>query len=60
MDLGSEIGDPEKTYSGSRGQKGTGSRIRIRNTASKLRCTSELTLHITCCAALCNAALHPY
>ena len=32
-DLGSEIRDPEKTYSGSRGQKGTGSRIRIRNTA---------------------------
>jgi hypothetical protein len=29
-DPGSEIGDPEKTYSGSRGQKGTGSRIRIR------------------------------
>jgi hypothetical protein len=28
----SEIRDPEKTYSGSRGQKGTGSRIRIRNT----------------------------
>jgi hypothetical protein len=36
MDLGSEIQDPEKTYSGSRiqGQKGTGSRIRIRNTGS--------------------------
>jgi hypothetical protein len=37
-DPGSEIRDPEKTYSGSRipgsrGQKGTGSRIRIRNTA---------------------------
>jgi hypothetical protein len=31
-DPGSEIRDPEKTYSGSRGQKGTGSRIRIRNT----------------------------
>jgi hypothetical protein len=28
------IRDPEKTYPGSRGQKGTGSRIRIRNTAS--------------------------
>jgi hypothetical protein len=30
----SEIRDPEKTYSGSRiqGSKGTGSRIRIRNT----------------------------
>jgi hypothetical protein len=26
------VWDPEKTYSGSRGQKGTGSRIRIRNT----------------------------
>jgi hypothetical protein len=37
MDLGSEIRDPEKTYSGSRGQKGTGSRIRIRNTARKVR-----------------------
>jgi hypothetical protein len=35
MGMGSEIRDPEKTYSGSgsRGQKGTGSRIRIRNTA---------------------------
>jgi hypothetical protein len=32
-DPGSEIQDPEKTYSGSRrGQKGTGSQIRIRNT----------------------------
>jgi hypothetical protein len=31
-DQGSEIRDPEKTYSGSRGQKCTGSRIRIRNT----------------------------
>jgi hypothetical protein len=31
-DLGSEIRDPEKTYSGSRIQKGTGSRIRIRST----------------------------
>jgi len=27
------IRDPEKTHSGSRGQKGTGSRIRIRKTA---------------------------
>jgi hypothetical protein len=35
MGLGSEIRDPEKTYPGSRGQKGTGSRIRIRNTASE-------------------------
>ncbi len=33
MGLGSEIGDPEKTYPGSRGQKDTGSWIRIRNTA---------------------------
>jgi hypothetical protein len=32
MGLGSEIRDPEKTYPGSRGQKGTESRIRIRNT----------------------------
>jgi hypothetical protein len=32
MGLGAGIRDPEKTYSGSRGQKGTGSRIRIRNT----------------------------
>ncbi len=32
-DPGSEVRDPEKTHSGSRGQKGTGSRIRIRNTA---------------------------
>ncbi len=30
---GTEIQDPEKTYSGSRIQKGTGSRIRIRYTA---------------------------
>jgi hypothetical protein len=29
MVLGSEIRDPEKTYSGSRGQKCNGSRIRI-------------------------------
>jgi hypothetical protein len=35
-DPGSEIRDPEKTYSRSRGQKGTGSRIRIPNTARKL------------------------
>jgi hypothetical protein len=37
--LGSEIRDPEKTYSGSRiqGSKSTGSRIRIRNTGIKLR-----------------------
>ncbi len=36
-DPGSEIRDPEKTYSGSwsRGQKGTWSRIRIRNTGCK-------------------------
>jgi hypothetical protein len=40
MSLGSEIRDPEKNLcripdagSGSRGQKGTGSRTRIRNTA---------------------------
>jgi hypothetical protein len=32
MGLGSGIRDPEKTYPGSRGQNGTGSRIRIRNT----------------------------
>jgi hypothetical protein len=31
-DPGSEIRDPEKPYSGSRGQKDTGSRLRIRNT----------------------------
>jgi hypothetical protein len=35
MGLGSGIRDPEKIYSGSRGQKGTGSRIRIRNTVAK-------------------------
>jgi hypothetical protein len=41
MSLGSEIRDPEKTYSdpGSRGQKGTGSRIRIRNTGFQGRLT---------------------
>jgi hypothetical protein len=35
-DPGSGIRDPEKTYPdpGSRGQKGTGSRIRIRNTGA--------------------------
>jgi hypothetical protein len=32
---GFEIQDPEKTYSGCRYQKGTGTRIRIRNTALK-------------------------
>ncbi len=38
-DPGSEIRDPEKTYSGSRGQKAPnpGSRIRIRNTATGVR-----------------------
>ncbi len=35
-DPGYEIRDPEKTYSGSRGQKGTGSRIRIRNTRKNI------------------------
>jgi hypothetical protein len=37
-DPGSEIRDPEKPIPdpGSRGQKGTGSRIRIRNTAKKI------------------------
>ncbi len=47
---GFEIRDPEKTYFGSRGQKGTGSRIRIRNTAGRdvwkkllwLGCTKSL------------------
>jgi hypothetical protein len=35
--LGSEIRDPERTnsYPGTRGQQGTGSWIRIRNTAQK-------------------------
>jgi hypothetical protein len=33
-DPGSEIRDPGKIYPGSRGQKDTGSRIRIRNTVS--------------------------
>ncbi len=38
MALGSGIRDPEKTYSESkRGQKGTGSRIRICNTGLKRR-----------------------
>jgi hypothetical protein len=37
MGLGS--GGSEKTYSGSRGQKGTVSRIRIRNTDLKTSCT---------------------
>jgi hypothetical protein len=43
MCLGSGIRDPEKTYSGSRirGQKDTGSRIRIRNTAMYLLTLSE-------------------
>jgi hypothetical protein len=41
MGLGSEIRDPEKNLfwipdPGSRGQKGTGSRIRIRNTGYEL------------------------
>jgi hypothetical protein len=51
-----EIRDPEKTYSGSQiqgsirhrisdpwGQKGTGSRIRIRNTASEYKCLRYLS-----------------
>jgi hypothetical protein len=37
------IRDPEKTYSGSRGQNGTGSRIRIRNTALRRRYISLMT-----------------
>ena len=39
-DPGSEIRDPEKTYSGSwiQGQKGTRSRTRIRNTAFHFYC----------------------
>jgi hypothetical protein len=44
-DPGSEIRDPEKTHSGSRGQKGTGSRIRIRNTgfiSPRKRCLYNL------------------
>jgi hypothetical protein len=36
-DPGSEILDPEKTYSGSRIQKGTGSQIRIHNTGLPAR-----------------------
>ncbi len=37
MGLGSGIRDLEKTYSGSRSQKGTGYRIRIRNTATEVK-----------------------
>ena len=44
MGLGSEIRDPEKTYPRSRGQKGTGSRIRIRNTASDGFCADFFRL----------------
>ncbi len=42
-DPGSEILDPEKTYSGSRtkGQKGTGSRIRIRNAVNSYALKKE-------------------
>jgi hypothetical protein len=36
MSKGSGIGDPEKTFPGTRGQKSSGSRIRIRNTQRKL------------------------
>jgi hypothetical protein len=36
MGLGSGIPDPEKTFSGSRGQKDSGSRIQICNTGKKL------------------------
>jgi hypothetical protein len=35
------IRDQEKTYSGSRGQKGTGSRIRIHNNVWQLRGLTE-------------------
>jgi hypothetical protein len=37
MGLGSEIRDPEKTFLRFKGQKGTGSRIRIRNTVFNTR-----------------------
>ncbi len=37
---------PEKTHPGSRGQKGTGSRIRIRNTASYERNVSKSTFPV--------------
>jgi hypothetical protein len=37
------IRDPEKTYSGSRGQNGTGPRIRIRNTEKNTVPTSAST-----------------
>ncbi len=44
MVLGSEIRDPEKTIPdpGSRGQKGTGSRIRIRNTVQYYEAAAKL------------------
>ncbi len=44
-DPGSEIRDPEKTHSGSRGQKGTGSRIR--NTDALLTYSYILALWVT-------------
>jgi hypothetical protein len=51
-DPGSEIRDPEKTYSGSRSQKGTGSRIRntVRKRAKKFTLSnfSCLTLSSLC------------
>jgi hypothetical protein len=44
-DPGSQIRDPEKTYSGSRiqGSKSTGSRIRIRNTVGSQ--IQQTTIH---------------
>ncbi len=49
-DPGSEIRDPEKTYSGSRGQKGTGSRIRNRNTGYKyIFVTTSILKKLTRC-----------
>jgi hypothetical protein len=58
MGLGSGIRDPEKTYSGSQirvqGQKGTGSRIRIRSTGlpvhSRWTFTNNNYLKIHCFA----------
>jgi hypothetical protein len=44
LDLGSGIRKKPSLDTGSRGQKVTGSRIRIRNTASKKFCNSQLGL----------------
>jgi hypothetical protein len=46
MGLGSEIRDPEKTYSGSSGQKGTGSQIPDPQHWSPMAQVGPLTIYL--------------